>query len=189
MQKEMSVMKAEMDVKLKETQMQLQQGVQAGQMHPERAELELRKAQDENSTQLQVAQQEMMAKLQEATSKTENMVISKKEFDILLKNKEFAKNVINAIPYHTTRIKQTCVVADVLLYEKVLDEKITEYPIIPFHYKWTGTPFPMSAVAPLIGKQRELNKAHQLMVHNASLGSSLRWLYEEGAIEADEWEK
>lgn len=47
----------------------------------------------------------------------------------------------------------------------------------------------MSAVAPLIGKQRELNKAHQLMVHNASLGSSLRWLYEEGAVEEDEWEK
>jgi hypothetical protein len=46
----------------------------------------------------------------------------------------------------------------------------------------------MSAVSPLIGKQKELNKAHQLMVHNASLGSSLRWMYEEGAVDETDWE-
>ena len=27
------------------------------------------------------------------------------------------------------------------------------------------------------------------MVHNASLGSSLRWMYEEGSIDAETWEK
>ena len=47
----------------------------------------------------------------------------------------------------------------------------------------------MSAVSPLIGKQQEINKSHQLMVHNASLGSSLRWMYEEGSIDAETWEK
>ena len=47
----------------------------------------------------------------------------------------------------------------------------------------------MSAVSPLIGKQQEINKAHQIMVHNASLGSSLRWMYEEGSIDAELWEK
>jgi len=187
--KQISVLQAEMEVKLKETQVSLQQAVQSGGMLPERAELEIRKAQDEAQTQIQIAEQEMMAKLQEQASKTENITISKKEFDILIKDEVFQKNVISAIPYHTTRIKQTCVVSDILLYEKILDEKIVDYPIIPFHYKWTGTPYPMSAVAPLIGKQKELNKAHQLLVHNASLGSSLRWMYEEGAIEEDEWEK
>ena len=187
--KEMAALQAEMEVKLKETEMSIQQAVQSGQMMSERAELELRKATDEAQTQMQIAQQEMMAKLQEQASKTENISISKKEYDALLKDEDFKNNVINAVPYYTTRIKQTCVVTDVLLYEKILNEKIVDYPIVPFHYKWTGTPYSMSAVAPLIGKQRELNKAHQLMVHNASLGSSLRWLYEEGAIEEDEWEK
>jgi len=47
----------------------------------------------------------------------------------------------------------------------------------------------ISAVSPLVGKQRELNKAHQLMIHNASLGSSLRWMYYEGSIDAETWEK
>ena len=71
----------------------------------------------------------------------------------------------------------------------MLPETIKEYPLVPFHYKWTGTPYPISAVSPLIGKQQEINKAHQIMVHNASLGSSLRWMYEEGSIDADIWEK
>ena len=189
LEKQMAALKAEMEVKLIETQSSIQRAVQAGEMLPERAELEIRKSQDEAQTQLQIAEQEAMSKLQEATSKTENTVVSKKEFEKLIKDKSFEENLINAVPYHTTRIKQTCVVADILLYEKVLDEKIVDYPIVPFHYKWTGTPYSMSAVAPLIGKQRELNKAHQLMVHNASLGSSLRWMYEEGAVDEDEWEQ
>jgi hypothetical protein len=188
LQQQMSVMQAEAEVKLKESQAELQKAVQSGEMLPERAQLEVRKLQDETQTQLQVAQKEMMAKLQEATSRQENMVVSKKEFDVLLKQDEFAKNIISAIPYNQTRMKQTCVAGDVLLYEKILDEKIVDYPLIPIHYKWTGTPYSMSAVSPLIGKQKELNKAHQLMVHNASLGSSLRWMYEEGAVDEGDWE-
>jgi hypothetical protein len=41
----------------------------------------------------------------------------------------------------------------------------------------------------LIGKQKELNKSHQILVHNASLGSSLRWMHEEGSIDTDHWEQ
>jgi hypothetical protein len=47
----------------------------------------------------------------------------------------------------------------------------------------------MSAVMPLIGKQQEINKAHQIMVHNANLASNLRWLYEEGSVDEEEWEQ
>ena len=119
-------MKAEMEVKLIETQKAIQMQVQQGAMLPERAELELRKARDEMDTQLQMAEQEAMAKLQEATSKTENSVIPKKEFDKLMKNKEFVANLINAVPYHTTRIKQTCVVGDTLLYE---NKRLSNYTI------------------------------------------------------------
>ena len=94
-----------------------------------------------------------------------------------------------AIRFHGDRIRKISVAGNVTLYDIFLPNGITEYPVIPFHYKWTGTPYPISAVSPLIGKQREINKSHQLMVHNASLGSSLRWLHEEGAIDTDYWEK
>jgi len=47
----------------------------------------------------------------------------------------------------------------------------------------------MSAVNPLVGKQQELNKAHQILIHNANLASNLRWMYEEGSVPEEEWEK
>tara|TARA_Y100000310_G_C20651248_1_gene799564 strand:+ start:4 stop:1293 length:1290 start_codon:yes stop_codon:yes gene_type:complete len=115
--------------------------------------------------------------------------MSEKEFNVLMEDELFAKNVVETVQFYGTRIRQTCVAGERLLYEQVLPENVTEYPLVPFHYKWTGTPYPVSAVSPLIGKQREINKSHQIMVHNASLGSSLRWLHEEGSIDTDYWEK
>ena len=118
--------------------------------------------------QLQVARQESMSQLQAEASKIENQIISEKEFKILIKNPEIAENIVDQVQFYSTRIKQTCMAGDKLLYEYILPETITEYPIIPFHYKWTGTPYPISAVSPLIGKQQQINKSHQIMVHNAS---------------------
>jgi len=182
-------MTSEMQVQLLEQQKQMQEAVQAGEMLPERYELEMQKAQEMMQQQLQAAEQEYMSQLQNETSKIENHVISEKEFKVLMDDEVFAQNVVGQMRFHAHRIKQTTIVGDKLLYEEILPENITEYPIVPFHYKWTGTPFPMSAVSPLIGKQRELNKSHQIMVHNASLGSSLRWMHEEGSIDMDYWEK
>ena len=107
----------------------------------------------------------------------------------MIQDKKFAETVVDAIEFYGIRMQQSCVAGDKTLFTKVLPEGITEYPIVPFHYKWTGTPFPMSAVSPLMGKQREINKSHQLLIHNASLGSSLRWMHEEGSIDTDYWEK
>jgi len=185
----MKEMAAEMEVQLLEQQQQMQAAVQAGEMLPERYELEMKKAQEMMQAQLQGAEQQYMSELQNEASKIENQIISEKEFKILMADEGFAENVVGQMRFHAHRIQQTTVVGDKLLYEEVLPENITDYPIVPFHYKWTGTPFPMSAVSPLIGKQRELNKSHQIMVHNASLGSSLRWMHEEGSIDMDYWEK
>ena len=185
----MKEMQAEIQVSLLEQQKKMQEAVQAGQMLPERFKLEMEKAQKQAEQQLKVYQQECMSKLQAEASKIENKVITEKEFEILMKNESVAKNIIEKVQFYDTRLKQSCLVGDKLLYEYILPREVKEYPIVPFHFKWTGTPYPLSAVAPLIGKQKEINKAHQIMVHNASLGSSLRWMYEEGSIDAETWEK
>ena len=185
----MKEMAAEMQVGIMEQDKQMQEAVQAGKMIPERYQLEMEKAQKMMQQQLQAAEQEYMSQLQAEASKIENKVISEKEFKILMKDEKFQQSLVESIQFYGTRIKQTCVAGDTQLYEQVYPENITEYPIIPFHYKWTGTPYPVSAVSPLVGKQKEINKSHQIMVHNASLGSSLRWLYEEGSIDPDLWEK
>ena len=178
-------MRKEMSVSLMEQQQEMLKAVEAGQMIQSRYELELEKAKKQMDEQIQAAQQEYQSQLQAESSKVESVIVSDKEFKVMLKNEDFKKTIIESIKFHDNRIRQTCVVGDALIYELILPERIKEYPLVPFHFKWTGTPFPISAVSPLIGKQRELNKAHQLMVHNASLGSSLRWMHEEGSIDTD----
>ena len=182
-------MQQEVQVQLAEQQKEMQEAVQEEKMLPERFQLEMEKAQKMAEQQLQAYRQECMSKIQAEQSKIENQIVSEKEFNIIMKNPDIAKNIVDKVQFYVSRIKQTCVAGDKVLYEVVLPESIKDYPLIPFHYKWTGTPFPMSAVAPLIGKQQEINKSHQIMVHNASLGSSLRWLYEEGGIDEELWEK
>ena len=163
---------AEMGVQLLEQQKQMEEAVQRGEMLSERFELEMQKAQEMMQNQLQSYYQECMSRLQTEASKIENQVMSEKEFKIVAKNPTFSKHIIDTVRFHSTRIKQTCLSGDKMLYEYVLPETVTEYPVIPFHFKWTGTPFPISAVAPLVGKQREMNKAHENMVNKASLISS-----------------
>jgi len=179
----------ELEVQLLEKDKQMQMAVQEGKMLPERYQLEMEKAQQGVQQQLQSAEQEYTSQLQAEVSKIENKVVTKEEFTVLSKDKVFVSMLVNKVPFYKSRIKLTCVVGDKTLYSKNLPHNISQYPIVPFHFKWTGTPYPISAVSPLIGKQRELNKAHQLMVHNASLGSSLRWMHEEGSIDTDHWEQ
>jgi hypothetical protein len=182
-------MQQEMQVQLLEQQQQMQIAVQEGKMLPQRFELEMKKATEMMENQLKSAEQEIRSNLIQNATTTGNKIVSEEEFKILIKDEEFADTVVEAVPFYGTRIKQTTVVGNKSLFEVVLPDSITEYPIVPFHFKWTGTPFPISAVSPLIGKQREINKAHQLLVHNASLGSSLRWMYEEGSVDTDMWEQ
>ncbi len=186
---QISQMQKEQQVALKEKELELAQMVQSNQILPERMQLELEKFQAQMQEQLKVSQMQFENELQKQSSVIENKVITKQEFNILMKDEQFADLVVDTVEFYDARIKKTCVVGDVCIYEKYLPTKIKDYPLIPFHYKWTGTPYPISAVSPLIGKQQELNKVHQLMVHNASLGSSLRWMYEEGSIDVEHWER
>ena len=182
-------MRAELEVQLKEQDVQMQQMVQQGAMLPERYELEMQKAQKKMQEQLEQVRQELMSSLQSEASKIENQVLSDDELELFKKNRTFNAIIVDIVPFYDSRIKKTCVIGNKLIYEKYMPRSIKDYPIIPIHYKWTGTPYPISAVSPLIGKQQELNKVHQLMVHNASLGSSLRWMYEEGGLDVEHWEK
>ena len=180
-------MQKEMSVEMKELQAKLSQAVEMGEMLPERMQLEVEKQTKMNQQQLEAAQQQLMAEAQKAASIVQNNVVTQKEYKALMEDEAFASMVVEVIEFYKPAIKQSCVAGDITLYEK--DLPIEHYPLIPFTYKWSGTPYPMSAVSPLVGKQREINKAHQLMIHNASLGSSLRWMYFEGSIDTDYWEK
>ena len=104
-----------------------------------------------------------------------------------MKDGEFRKSVVENVPFFKTQIKVCASAGDMYLYETILP--IEDYPIVPIPYQHTNTPYAVSAVLPMIGKQREINKSHQIMLHNANLASNLRWLYTEGSIDEEEWEK
>ena len=179
---------AEAQVKMAETVASLDQALQAGEIIPERAELEKQKAQKEMQMSIEQVKQQLMSEMQEAATRTETSIVSEKEYKILMENEDIASTIIQANKFHQSRIKLTCSLGEeTFLYEYILP--IPEYNIIPVPYMYTGTPYPMSAVVPLIGKQQEINKAHQIMIHNANLASNLRWLYEEGSVPEDEWEQ
>ena len=180
--------KKEARVSLKEKEQQIDAALEQGEIIPERANLEKEKAKREIEEQI-IQQEDMLkAKIKEITSQTTNQVVTEKEFKILMQNKEFSKNVLDAVKFYEVRINLSCSLSDdTLLYEYTLP--VSDYPIIPIPYMYTNTPYPMSAVSPLIGKQQEINKAHQIMIHNANLGSNLRWMYEEGSVPEEEWEQ
>jgi len=178
----------EIEVGIIEKELQLQQAVEAGEMIPERAKLELEKAQKMAAQAIEEQRIQLMSEAQEAATTITQQIMSESDYQLLM-NSDAKKNIVDAIKFHENRIVLTCTVGDeVFLYEYVIPG-IKEYPIVPISYMYSGTPYPMSAVVPLIGKQQEINKAHQIMLHNANLASNLRWMYEEGSVPEEEWEQ
>ena len=90
----------EMEVQLLEQQRAMQEAVQKGEMLPERYELEIQKAQEMMKAQLEAFYQDCMTKLQSEASKIENKIISEKEFNILIKDKNLEKNIVDKIQFY-----------------------------------------------------------------------------------------
>ncbi len=178
----------EIEVSLIEKEQQLMQAVEAGEMVPERMQLEMERAKEMSAQAIEEQRMTLMAEAQEKATVIKQEIMRDEDFQILMKNPETKRNIVDAVKFYENRIILTCSAGDdVFLYEYQLP--ISEYPIVPIPYTYTGTPYAMSAVVPLIGKQQEINKAHQIMLHNANLASNLRWMYEEGSVPEEEWEQ
>ena len=177
----------DIEVSLKEKELEMSTLVQEGEMLPERMQVEMQKAQKEAEAKIEEQRAILEANLVEAKSRTVQNVMEKSVFDELMKDETYQKNLVEAVDFFKTQIKVCASAGDMYLYEQILP--LSEYPIIPVMYTHTGTPYPVGAVLPMIGKQREINKAHQIMFHNANLASNLRWLYTEGSVDEEEWEK
>ena len=186
-EEQIAMRKQEMEVAFKEKIIELQELVAQGEVIQERAEIEIKKARKEMEAELQQFEVTLMNQIQESASSIEQQIMTEEEYNIVSQDKILAKSVVEAVKFYDTRIKMSVTLgSSTLLYETHLP--IQDYPLVPIPYMWTGTPYPMSAVLPLIGKQQEINKSHQLMIHNANLSSNLRWIYEEGSVPEAEWE-
>ena len=178
----------EIAVSLKEKMINIQEQLEAGEIIEDRAQLEMERAQKMSEQAVEESRMQFMSQAQDAATIIDQQVMTEESYQQLTKSEEMSSQIIEAIKFYENRVHLTCTVGDdIFLYERVIP--ITEYPIIPVPYMYTGTPYPMSSITPLIGKQQEINKAHQIMLHNANLASNLRWMYEEGAVPEEEWEQ
>ena len=178
----------EIAVSLKEKMINIQEQLEAGEIIEDRAQLEMERAQKMSEQAVEESRMQFMSQAQDAATIIDQQVMTEESYQQLSKSEEMSSQIIEAIKFYENRVHLTCTVGDdIFLYERVIP--ITEYPIIPVPYMYTGTPYPMSSITPLIGKQQEINKAHQIMLHNANLASNLRWMYEEGSVPEEEWEQ
>ena len=93
----------------------------------------------------------------------------------------FDKGQFDIVEVKQTRIQVTCIVGQVVLYEKVLDTNI--FPLVPVPNIWTNTPYPMSDVRKNKGFQRFLNKVMSLITSHAQASSGLKLLIPQGSVQ------
>lgn len=115
----------------------------------------------------------------------EEKVLDKKGLDMLLENKNteaaFDQGKFDIVEVQQTRIKVTCIVGQVVLYERILDTNI--FPLVPVPNIWTNTPYPMSDVRKNKGFQRFLNKVMSLITSHAQASSGLKLLIPQGSVQ------
>jgi hypothetical protein len=80
-----------------------------------------------------------------------------------------------------TRIRETCSVGQIVLYQRVLNTDT--YPIVPVPNIWTNTPYPMSDVRKGKEMQRFLNKMHSLLTAHAQASAGLKLLIPQGSVQ------
>jgi len=91
------------------------------------------------------------------------------------------ESIIDVIQYYKVKVFRSHLIGDLLIEDDV-EMPGDNYPVIPLCYRHVGNPYPMSAAMDLVGKQEEVNKSHQIMIHHANLSSVPRWLAEKGTI-------
>ncbi len=176
----------EVSVQIQEKTIQLDTAVKAGEILPERAELEITKFSKEKVEGLKNLKEQMIsAAIEDATIISQEVVTQKEYKDV---EEDAEDYIISANKFYKDIIYRSITVGDQNLYDE--STGLSDYPIVPICYTHTGTPYPQSAVTPNIGKQREINKSHQIVIHNANIGSNLRWLMERGAVtDEEDWDE
>jgi hypothetical protein len=91
------------------------------------------------------------------------------------------QGILDIVEVQQTRIKLTCTLGQIVLYEMILNTD--KYPIVPVPNIWTNTPYPMSDVRKNKDFQRFLNKTMSLITSHAQASSGLKLLIPQGSVD------
>lgn len=177
----------ELDVRMKEEQLKLDQALQSEQIIEERHTLSSKRLKSETVKQKKIMFENLLNEALQEAARVEVKLMSDKEWKLYEKKGEFRKYVISKKGFYQDAIEMCLTIGDQFIKRTKVPGK--HIPLVPVHYIYTGTPFPISLASMLVGKQKEMNKAHQLIIHNANLGSNLRWMFKIGSIDEEVWRK
>jgi len=111
-------------------------------------------------------------------------IMTQEQFATMAEDRDFAaaieNQLIDFVEVTQPRIKLTCTVGQIVLYEMVCDTDI--YPVIPAPNIWTNTPYPMSDVRKNKAFQRFLNKTISLITSHAQASAGLKLLVPQGSV-------
>jgi len=112
-------------------------------------------------------------------------ILDEKNMQIFIQKPEVVeaaeRGLIDIVEVLQTRIKLTCVLGQIILYEYILNTD--KYPIVPIPNIWTNTPYPMSDVRKNKDFQRYLNKVMSLITSHAQSSAGLKLLVPQGSVD------
>jgi len=125
-----------------------------------------------------------LVNLKDGTTK----ILSPEQFEAIVNHpvdgpvfqRSIEKGELQYVEIPQTRIKLTCILGQIILYERILETDI--FPIIPVPNIWTNTPYPMSDVRKNKDFQRFLNKVVSLITSHAQASSGLKLLIPQGSV-------
>ena len=179
LEEDIVVMQEELEVQYIETEKQLMEQVQVGQMVPERAELELQK--------LRVGIDDKVKQARENAMIEAGQVANLPEVQIKSKAGLIAEKMIEAIPVAVRQVKQCVVIGDAHIYSRILPS--SNYPIVPIVNLHTRTPYPMSDVRMVKGLQDYINKTRSLIIAHATTSTNMKVLVPSGSVDMKEFEE
>jgi hypothetical protein len=111
-------------------------------------------------------------------------IMTQEQFLAMAEDKDFTAAIenksIDFVEVTQPRVKLTCTVGQIVLYEMVCDTD--KYPIVPVPNIWTNTPYPMSDVRKNKAFQRFLNKTISLITSHAQASAGLKLLVPQGSV-------
>ena len=118
------------------------------------------------------------------TRTNDERIMTQEQFAQMAQDKDFEmaiqNQLIDYVEVTQPKIKLTCTVGQIVLYEMICDTDI--YPIVPVPNIWTNTPYPMSDVRKNKAFQRFLNKTVSLITSHAQASAGLKLLVPQGSV-------
>ena len=169
----------ELEVQYQETEKQLIEQVQAGNMIPDRLELELSNLRSQIDTQVTKTREQAMI---DAGNASQMEGVKMKTMAHLIQ-----EGAVEAVPISVTKVKQCVVIGDTYIYSRVLPT--SSYPIVPICNLHTRTPYPISDVRMVKGLQDFINKTRSLIIAHATTSTNMKVLVPSGSVDMAEFEE